>query len=175
VSNGSLLLPTRNGSAGEPQTASQTLPDEPQAIRGLGIEVLDSPRLISFTAQRFSDAGYAFQNWFYKLADYFEVPNRRPLKLDLLKGAHFVRDLVLQNNNSGSGGTGRYQLENQSTNYLRLMLPVSTRQSIRPFKAVESFNSQLPILTGSRSGDLHTPLSAFVAECVLDTRNNFSA
>jgi len=47
------------------------------------------------------------------------------LKADLLKGAHFVFGLLLQNKNSGSGGTGRYQLENQSANYLRLMLPVA--------------------------------------------------
>ena len=33
------------------------------------------------------------------------------LKADLLKGAHFVFDLVLQEKNSGSRGTGRYQLE----------------------------------------------------------------
>jgi hypothetical protein len=97
------------------------------------------------------------------------------VKADILKGAHFVFDLVLQNKNSGSGGTGRYQLENQSTNCLRLMLPGSARQSIRPFKAVEPFNSHFPILTGSRSGNRHPPLSAFVAECVLDTRSNFSA
>jgi hypothetical protein len=35
---------------------------------------------------------------------------------DLLKGAHFVFGLLLQNKNSDSGRTGRYQLENQSTN-----------------------------------------------------------
>jgi hypothetical protein len=97
------------------------------------------------------------------------------LKADLLKGAHFVFGLPLQNKNSGSGGTGRYQLENQSANCLRLMLPGSTRQSIRPFKAVEPFNSQFPILASSRSGNRHPPLTAFVAERVLDTRNNFSA
>jgi hypothetical protein len=97
------------------------------------------------------------------------------LKADLLKGAHFLFGLVLQDKSSGSGGTGRYQLENQSANCLRLMLPGSTRQSIRPFKAVEPFNSHFPILTGSRSGDRHAPLSRFVAECVLDTRNYFSA
>jgi len=51
------------------------------------------------------------------------------LKADLLKGVHFVFGLVLQNKNSGSGGTGRYQLENQSTDCLRLMLSGSTRQS----------------------------------------------
>ena len=97
------------------------------------------------------------------------------LKADLLKSAHFVFGLVLQDKNSGSGETGRQQLENQSTNCLRLMLPGSTRQSIRPFKPVESFNSHFPILTGPRSGNRHAPLSAFVAECVLDTRSNFSA
>ncbi len=75
------------------------------------------------------------------------------LTADLLKGAHFAFGLVLQDNSSGSGGTGRYQLENQSANCLRLMLPGSTRQSIRPFKAVESFHSEFPILAGSRSGD----------------------
>ncbi len=75
---------------------------------------------------------------------------------------------------AASEGTGRYQLENQSANCLRLMLPGSTRQSVRPFKAVEPFNSQIPILAGSRSGDRHPPLSAFVAECVLDTRSDFS-
>jgi len=48
-------------------------------------------------------------------------------KADLLKGANFVFGLVLQDKNSGSGGTGRYQLENQSANCLRLMLPCSTR------------------------------------------------
>ena len=96
-------------------------------------------------------------------------------KADLLMGAHFVFGLVLQGKNSRSGGTDRYQLENQSANCLRLMLPGSARQSICPFKAVEPFHSQFPILTGSRSGDRHPPLSAFVAECVLDTRNNFSA
>jgi hypothetical protein len=97
------------------------------------------------------------------------------LNADLLKGAHYVFGLLLQNKNNSSGGTGRYQLENQSTNCFRLMLPGSTRQSIGPFKAVEPFHSHFPILTGSRSGNRHTPLSAFVAECVLDTRNNFSA
>jgi len=97
------------------------------------------------------------------------------LKAGLLKGAHFAFGLVLQNKSSGSRGTGRYQLENQSTNCLRLMLPGSTRQSIRPFKSVEPFHSQFPILTGSRSGDRHTPVSAFVAERVLDTRSDFSA
>ncbi len=96
-------------------------------------------------------------------------------KADLLKGAHFVFGLALQNKNRASRGTGRYQLENQSANCLRFMLPGSTRQSIRPFKAVEPFNSEFPIFTGSRSGNRHPPLSAFVAECVLDTRNNFSA
>jgi hypothetical protein len=94
------------------------------------------------------------------------------LKADL-KGAHLV--FGLQNKNSGSGGSGRYQLENQSTNCLRLILPGSTRQSIRPLKAVEPFNSHFPILTGSRSGNRYTPLPAFVAECVLETRSNFSA
>ena len=97
------------------------------------------------------------------------------LKADLLNSAHFVFGLVLQDKSRGSGGTGRYQLENQSANCLRLMLPGSSRQSIRPFKAVEPFNSHFPILAGSRSGDRDTPLSAFVAECMLDTRNNFSA
>ena len=97
------------------------------------------------------------------------------LKADLLKGTHFVFGLILQNKSSGSGGTHRYQLENQSANYLRLMLPGSTRQSIRPFKAVEPFHSHFPILAGSRSGDRHPPLSAFVDERVLDIRNNFSA
>jgi len=97
------------------------------------------------------------------------------LKAGLLNGAHFAFDLVLQNKNSGSRGTVRYQLENQSANCLRLMLPGSTRQSIRPFKAVEPVNSEFPILAGSRSGDRHPPLSALVAECVLDTRSNFSA
>jgi hypothetical protein len=97
------------------------------------------------------------------------------LNAGLLNGAHFAFGLVLQNKRIGSRGTGRYQLENQSTNCLRLMLPGSTRQSIRPFKAVEPFNSEFPILAGSRSGDRHTPLSSFVAECVLDTRSNFSA
>jgi hypothetical protein len=86
------------------------------------------------------------------------------LTADLLKGAHFVFGLLLQDKNSGSGGTGRHQPENQSTNCLRLMLPGSTCQSIRPFKPVEPFNSQFPILAGSRSGDRHPPLSAFVAE-----------
>jgi len=94
---------------------------------------------------------------------------------DLLKGTHLVFGLVLQNKSNGSGGTGRYQLENQSTNCLRLMLPGSTRQSIRPFKAVQPFNSEFPILAGSRSGNRYTPLSTFVAKCVLDTRSNFSA
>ena len=97
------------------------------------------------------------------------------LKADLLKGAHFAFGLMLQNKNRASRGTGRYQLENQSANCLRLMLPGSTRQSIRPFKAVQSFHSHFPILAGSRTGDRHTPLSAFVAECVLDTRTDFSA
>jgi len=97
------------------------------------------------------------------------------LNAGLLKGAHFAFGLVRQDKSSGSGGTGRYQLENQSANCLRLMLPGSTRQSIRPFKAVESFHSEFPILTGSRSGNRYTPLSAFVAECVLDTRSNFPA
>ncbi|HTW57708.1 MAG TPA: hypothetical protein VMD99_06255 [Terriglobales bacterium] len=97
------------------------------------------------------------------------------LNAGLLKGAHFAFGLVLQNKSSGSRGTGRYQLENQSTNCLRLMLPGSTRQSIRPFKAVQPFHSELPILAGSRSGDRHAPLSAFVAERVLDTRSDFSA
>jgi len=96
-------------------------------------------------------------------------------KADLLKGAHFEIGLMLQNKNSGSGRTGRYQLENQSANCFGLMLPGSTRQSIRPFKAVEPFNSEFPILAGSRSGDRHPPLSALVAECMFDTRNNFSA
>ncbi len=45
------------------------------------------------------------------------------LRTDLLKGAHFVFGLVLQNKSSRSRGTGRYQLENQSANCLRLMLP----------------------------------------------------
>ena len=93
----------------------------------------------------------------------------------LLKGAHFAFGLILQDKSSGSGGTGRYQLENQSANCLRLMLPGSTRQSIRPFKAVDPFHSQFPIFTGSRSGNRYTPLSTLVAECVLDTGNNFSA
>jgi hypothetical protein len=97
------------------------------------------------------------------------------LNAGLLKGAHFAFGLVLQNKSSGSGRSGRYQLKNQSTNCLRLMLAGSTCQSIRPFKPVEPFNSQFPILIGSRSGDRHPPLSAFVAECVLDTRNNLSA
>ena len=71
------------------------------------------------------------------------------LKADLLNGAHFVFGLVPQNKNSGSRGTCRYQLENQFANCLRLMLPGSARQSIRPFKAVEPFNSHFPILAGS--------------------------
>ena len=96
-------------------------------------------------------------------------------KADLLKGTHFVFGLVLQNKSSGSRRSGRYQLQNQSANCLRLMLASSARQSIRPFKAVEPFNSEFPILAGSRSGDRHPPLSAFVAECMFDTRNNFSA
>jgi hypothetical protein len=94
---------------------------------------------------------------------------------DLLKGVHFVFGVMLQKKNRGSGGTSRYQLENQPANCFRLMLPRSTRQNIRPFKPVEPFNSHFPILTGPRSGNRHTPLSAFVAERVLDTRNNFSA
>jgi hypothetical protein len=97
------------------------------------------------------------------------------LKAGLLNGAHFAFGLVLQNKSSGSRGTGRYQLQNQSANCLRLMLASSARQSIRPFKAVEPFHSQFSILTGSRSGDRHPPLSAFVTECMFDTRNNFSA
>jgi hypothetical protein len=97
------------------------------------------------------------------------------LRFSVLKGAHFLFGLLLQNKNSGSGRTGRYQLENQSTNRLRLMLPGGTRQSIPPFKALEPFDSHFPILAGSRSGNRHTPLSAFVAKCVLNTRNNFSA
>ena len=48
------------------------------------------------------------------------------LKADLLKRAHFLFGLLLQSKNSGSGRMGRYQLENQSTNCLRLMLPGST-------------------------------------------------
>ena len=96
-------------------------------------------------------------------------------KADLLKGTHFVFGLVLQNKSSGSRRSGRYQLQNQSANCLRLMLASSARQSIRPFKAVEPFHSQFPILTGSRSGDRYTPLSAFVPECVLDTRSNIPA
>ena len=76
-----------------------------------------------------------------------------------------------QEKNSGSRGTGRCQLEDEFANCLGLMLPGSTRRSIRPFKAVEPFHSQFPILAGARSGDRHTPLSAFVAEGVLDTRN----
>lgn len=96
------------------------------------------------------------------------------LKLDLLRGAHFGFGLAA-NKNSRSRRAGWYQLENQSANGLRLVLSGSTRQSIRPFKAVWSLNSHLPILAGSRSGDGHPPLSAFVTECVLDTHNNFPA
>jgi hypothetical protein len=28
------------------------------------------------------EAGYAFQDWFYRLADYYELPNRRPYVID---------------------------------------------------------------------------------------------
>ena len=125
--------------------------------------------LILFKARRICSSRQRFASGTLRISRF------SGLTTDLLKGAHFVFGLLLQGKNSGSGGTGRYQLENQSANCLRLMLAGSTRQSIRPFKAVEPFNSQFPILIGSRSGDRHTPLSAFVAECVLDTRNNFSA
>ena len=37
------------------------------------------------------------------------------LKADLLKRAHFVFGLLLQNKNSEPGGTGRHQLESRST------------------------------------------------------------
>ena len=71
--------------------------------------------------------------------------------------------------------TTRYQLENQSANGLRLVLPRRTRQSIRPFKAVRSFNSHFPVFAGARTCDRHPPVSRSGAECVLNTRHNSSA
>jgi len=52
-------------------------------------------------------------------------------RADLLKGAHFVFGLLPQNKNSDSGRTGRYQLENQSANCLRLMLPAPAKVYVR--------------------------------------------
>ena len=55
------------------------------------------------------------------------------------------------------------------------MLSGSLGQSIRPFKAVRSFDSHLPIFGRARSSNGHAPLSWFVTQGVLCLRNNVPA
>jgi len=92
------------------------------------------------------------------------------LNADLLKGAHYVFGRLLQNKNNSSGGTGRYQLENQSTNCLRLMLPGRTRQSIGPFKAVEPTRiSQFSLARDPAIDTRHSPRLSLSACSILAT------
>jgi hypothetical protein len=71
--------------------------------------------------------------------------------------------------------TGRYQLENQSANYLRLVFSARSGQRIGPFKAARSLHAHLPILARTRSGDRYSPVGSSVGKCVFDARSNVSA
>ena len=82
---------------------------------------------------------------------------------------------LVSNEKQTALATTRYKLEYQSANGLRLVLPRRTRQSIRPFKAVRSFNSHFPVFARTGSCDRHPPVSRSGAERVLNTRHNFSA
>jgi hypothetical protein len=89
--------------------------------------------------------------------------------------------LCLNNDYGPASTTTRYQLEYQSANRFRLVLPGRARESIRSFKAVRSFNSQFPVFAGTRFSLARDPaidtrqVSRSGAERVLNTRDNFSA
>jgi hypothetical protein len=50
-----------------------------------------------------------------------------------------------------------------------------SRESIRPFKAIGSFNSQAPILSRSRPGNRHAPIALSPAERVFQVSGNVAA
>jgi hypothetical protein len=96
------------------------------------------------------------------------------LRVNLLRDAQFLFGLAA-GKNCALRRTAWHELQSQSADCLELVLSGSLGQSIRPFKPVWSFDSHLPILASVRSGDGHAPLSWFVTQGVLYTRNNFPA
>jgi hypothetical protein len=48
-------------------------------------------------------------------------------------------------------------------------------QDVGSLEPIWSFNSHLPVLTGSCSSDGHTPVATSVSECVFDVRSDFLA
>src|SRR6266542_6374519 len=91
-----------------------------------------------------------------------------------IEEVHISSRLVWNNERTALATTGD-KLENQSANGLRLVLPGRTRQSIRPFKAVWSFDSHFPVFAGTGSCDRHPPVSRSGTQRVLNTRHDFSA
>jgi hypothetical protein len=55
------------------------------------------------------------------------------------------------------------------------MLTGSAGQSIRSFKSIGPLDPQVPVLTGSRSGDRHSPFPSAATEGMFHPRHNFTA
>lgn len=55
------------------------------------------------------------------------------------------------------------------------MFTGGSQESIRPFKPIRSFNSQLPILSRSRPGNRHAPIALSPTERVLQVSGNVAA
>jgi hypothetical protein len=68
----------------------------------------------------------------------------------------------------------RYQSYDERPDRRRFVLTGCSRETVRSFKSVRSFNMHLPALSGTRSCDRNTPVALSITECVLDERGDFS-
>ena len=74
-----------------------------------------------------------------------------------------------------SGLRRRYQPCDKRPDRRRFVLTGSSREAVRPFKSIGSFDTHLPALSCARSGDRKTPIALPITERVFDVRGDLSA
>jgi hypothetical protein len=67
-----------------------------------------------------------------------------------------------------------YQSYDERPDRRRFVLTGCSRETVRSFKSVRSFNMHLPAFSRTRSGDRNTPVALSITECVLDVRGDLS-
>lgn len=87
-----------------------------------------------------SAAGYAFQEWFYELVDYFEVPNRRPYVMDgrqidgsvTVDGTTYLVELKFTKEQAGAPDIDTFhkKVSGKADNTMGIMCSISSYSSV---------------------------------------------
>jgi hypothetical protein len=74
-----------------------------------------------------------------------------------------------------SGSCRWYQPYDKRPDRRRFVLTGCSRETVRPFKSIRSFDTHVPALSRTRSGYGNTPVALSITECMLNVRSDLSA